>query len=409
MFYRKEILLKINLYDLETYEVNYMKINHIREQNNEVSYPCPEVNEIYVDCNQLKQNLNIIRGLISESTRFMAVIKGDAYGHGLVPIAKELEKNNCDAFGVARLNEAYALREAGISLPILIMAPILPEHVDWAVSHNISLMVDNEDMLKVIEVSSVSNKERASIHVKVNTGLNRYGINPEETVSFLSRIRDNYKNISVEGIYTHFQNPDYNPSFTREQISIFDRVIENITKENLRPKLVHAASSSAILKFPRAHYDMVRCGTLLFGLEHNVGDRIFPTGVGPILRYKAKVIKIRDLKPYEYGGYGVDFIAQKDVKVAVVSVGYGDGVSRGWKEVIIAGKRAPIINYFMDGVLVDITSITDEVRLFDEVIIIGEQGAEKITWGEACKYMNTYQDEQVHRVTDRVRKTYVIN
>ena len=388
-------------------KVAYNLINSIAIDEAEISkYPIPEINEMDINLSQLQRNFKIIRNLLKPDTRLMVVLKGDAYGHGMIPIAYELEHCKCDAFGVVRLIEAFALREAGIKIPIILLAPIILSQASWVVKHNITPMVDNEEIIKALEKSASENHTIVNVHVKINTGLNRYGIDQGKAVSFIRRINEEYPQVRVEGMYTHFQDAEYNKEFTNKQIKCFNEVIYKLEKENLRPEVIHAAGSAGILMYPESHYDMVRCGIIMYGLEHKEGDKELPKGVEPLVTLKGRIIKIQFIKSGEFGGYGNKFIAQKDTTVAVIGLGYGDGVSRNWKEVLIAGIRVPVVNYFMDGIMADISSIKEIVSEFDEAVIIGKQGAENISWEEASKYIGSYADEQIQRVTQRVPKHY---
>lgn len=365
-----------------------------------------EISRADINLTQLKKNVNIIREKLRHGIKFMAVVKGDAYGHGLVPIAQELEKCKCDALGVVRLTEAVALKEAGIKIPVIILAPLMPSQSQWIVKHNIIPMVDNERILTSLERDAAENGKTINVHIKVNTGLNRYGVETDDVVKFIHMIREKYLHIKVEGIYTHFKDPEYNEQATYEQIQKFNRVLKELKEMNICPRIIHAAGSAGILMYPESHYDKVRCGLILYGLEHKADDKLFPKGVEPIMSLKSRILKIDKIKANESGGYGDTFIAKRDSTVAVVGIGYGDGISRGWKEVIIKGKRVPVVNYFMDGILVDITDIQDNVKEFDEVVIVGKQNNETITWEEACHNMNAYIDEQFQRITERVPKHY---
>lgn len=371
-----------------------------------LKYPIPEVNEIDINLSQFRRNFNIIRNLLKPNVKFMAVLKGDAYGHGLVPIAYELEKCKCDILGVVRLVEAFTLREAGIKMPINLLAPIVPSQAPWVVKYNITPMIDKEEIIDALEKASTEANKITNIHIKINTGLNRYGIQPEEAVDFIRRVHKLYFHINIEAIYTHFQDPDFNPKFTKRQIKYFNELINKLKKENLMPKMAHAAGSTGILMYPESHYDMVRCGIILFGLEHKSGEKNLPEGVKPLITLKGRIMKLGLIKAGEAGGYGNKFIAKKDTPVAIIGLGYADGVTREWKEVLIAGKRVPVINYFMDSMMVDISDLKEAVMEFDEVVIIGSQGAESISWQEACKHIGSYVDEQIQRITERVPRHY---
>lgn len=388
-------------------EIVYSIATSININSNEISkYPIPEINEMGINLTQLQRNYKAIRSLLNTDTKFMAILKGNAYGHGLIPIARELENCKCDAFGLVRLIEAYTLRNAGIKTPILMLSPIAPYQVSWVVEYNITPMIDNYKIIHALEKYAADKNKIINVHIKINTGLNRYGICSDKAITFIKQIHKECPHINIEGIYTHLQDPDFNTEMTHKQIKCFDELISNLEKENLRPKIAHIANSSGILKYPEAHYDMVRCGIILYGLEHKEGETTLPEGVKPLITLKARILKLSTIKKGEVGGYGKTFIAKRATKAAIVGIGFGDGVSRGWKEVLIAGYKVPIVNYFMDGIMVDITDLKEPVKEFDEAIIIGSQGNEQITWEDACRPLNSYIDEQIQHITERVPKYY---
>lgn len=365
-----------------------------------------EISIADINLTQLRKNLDIIKSKLNPKVKFMAVAKGDAYGHGLVSIAEELEKCGCDAIGVVRLTEAVALREGKIKIPVVILSPLMSSQSSWIVDHNIIPMVDNEKIVAALDKEAAMKDKIVTVHVKVNTGLNRYGIEADEVVRFIHMINEKYSHIKIEGIYTHFKDPEYNEQFTCEQIAKFNKVLKDLEEAGIRPLIAHAAASAGILMYQESHYDMVRCGLILYGLAHKPGEKLLPEGVKPIMSLRSKILKIDEIKEGHSGGYGNIFVAKRDSFAAVVGIGYGDGISRGWKEVIVAGEKVPVVNYFMDGLLIDITDIIDKVKEFDEVVIVGKQGNESITWEEACHNMNAYMDEQFQRITERVPKHY---
>jgi alanine racemase len=365
-----------------------------------------EISSADVDLAQLRQNIDIIRSKLKPQVKFMAVAKGDGYGHGLVPIAEELERGGCDAIGVVRLVEAMALRESEIKIPVLILAPIMPSQASWVVEHDITPMVDNERIIAALEKEASVRDKIINVHVKVNTGLNRYGVEINDALGFIRTIHEKYLHIKVEGIYTHFKDPEFNPQFTDIQLERFNSVLDDLQKEGLRPPIAHAAGSAGILMYPKSHFDMVRCGIILYGIEHKDGEKLLPEGVRPLMSLKSRILKTEKIKAGESGGYGSNFVAKRDSYIAVVGIGYGDGISRGWKEVLVDGQRVPVVNYFMDGILIDITDVVHEVQEFDEVVIVGKQNNETISWEEACHNMNAFIDEQFQRITERVPKHY---
>lgn len=369
-------------------------------------FPIPEINEIDINLTQLRKNYNIIRSLLNPSTKFMAVLKGNAYGHGMVTIARELESYGCDAFGLVTLIEAYTLRKSSIKTPIIMLAPIAPSQASFVIEYDITPMVDNMEILDSIEKCASDKNKIINVHIKINTGLNRYGIPSDKAIKFIQNINKKYIHINIDGIYTHLQDPDYNSEMTYKQIKCFDELINNLEKKNLRPRITHIANSSGILKYPQSHYDMVRCGIILYGLEHKEGDLTLPYGMKPIMTIRGRILKLCKIKKGEFGGYGRNFIANRDTIAAIVGTGFGDGISRGWKEVLIAGQKVPVVNYFMDSIMVDITDLMNPVKEFDEAVIVGSQGKEEITWEDACRELNSYIDEQIQHITERVPKHY---
>lgn len=365
----------------------------------------PEINRVDISLTQLRQNLINIRSMLKEGTKFLAVVKGDAYGHGLVPVSRALESFKCDVLGVVRLTEALALRRGGIKIPILMLAPIMPCQVRWIIEYDITPMVDNEKIINSLEKTAEEINKKIKVHVKINTGLNRYGITPEKTEEFITYIKQKCPHIIIEGIYTHFKSPQSDETFTNSQIDKFKKVLQKLELKQLRPQLAHTAGSPGILYYPESHFDMVRCGIILYGLEHKANGSLVPNGVQSIMTIKSTVIRIENIKAGDSTGYENEFVAERDMRIAIIGIGYGDGIQRGWKQVLIKGKRVSIISYFMDGIIADVTAMED-IKEFDEVVIIGKQGDECISWKEACRNINTYIDEQVQNITERVPRHY---
>jgi alanine racemase len=364
------------------------------------------INTTDINLTQLKRNVRIIKDQLKARTKFMAVVKANAYGHGLVRISSEMEKIGCDYLGVARLSEAVQLRENGVVLPILVFLPIIPSQAVYAIEGNITLLIDNADTASDLNKIAFESNSKLKIHIKVNTGLNRYGCDKLETLDLVKYIVKACPNLYLEGICTHFRDGEYDREFTKFQIREFDRLIMQLENEKLRPEIVHASSSIGILAYPEAHYDMVRCGLILYGLELLEDEKCLPKGMKSIMSIKSRILKIREIKSGEYSGYGNRFQAERDSTIAVVGIGYGDGISRNWKEVLIAGQKLPVVNYCMDSIIVDITDAKAQISEFDEVVIIGKQQNESISWEQACKSVDTSADEQLQKITERVYRNY---
>lgn len=359
-----------------------------------------------INLSQLKRNMEFIQSLLKPSVKFMSVVKGNAYGHGLIPISKALVEWGSDCLGVVRLYEAAALREAGIGIPIVMLAPLTTAQVEATVDLGVSPMLDNFIMAKALNRYAAMKGKTVNVHVKINTGLNRYGILPEDALEFISSIKKDYESLNVVGIYTHFRDPELNPYFTKLQLQRFKDVLAQLEAAGMRPPIAHSSASGGILMYPEAQFDMVRVGIILYGVEYVAGKRLLPENLKPVLSIKSNVIKLIDIKGGEAGGYGDKFIAHRDSWLAVIAAGYGDGISRGWKEAIIGGHRVPIVNYSMDGIVADITDIAETVKDYDEVVLVGRQGNEHISWDEACRGIDAEVDEQLQKITERVVRNY---
>lgn len=379
-------------------------INNVLEKKNEAASFF--INTTDINLTQLKRNARIIRDQLKAGTKFMAVVKANAYGHGLVKISSELEKIGCDYLGVARLSEAIQLRENGIKLPILVFSPIIPCQVEFAIKGNITLMVDDIETAGYLNKIASENDSKIKVHIKVNTGLNRYGCDSSKAVELVRYVDDACSNLHLEGIFTHFRDGEYDTEYTEFQIKEFDKLLKQLENEKRRPPIVHASNSIGILAYPAAHYDMVRCGLALYGLELLDDKKCLPDGMQPIMSIKSRILKIRQIKSGEYSGYGNRFKACRDSSIAVVGIGYGDGISRKWKEVLIGGQRFTVINYCMDSIMVDITDAKTEIKVSDEVVLVGKQKNESISWEQACKSIETTADEQLQKVTERIYRNY---
>jgi alanine racemase len=365
-----------------------------------------EVISLEINLSHLQSNFYSISKLLKPGVKFMAVVKGNAYSHGIVPIGKALERFGCHSLGVVRITEAIDLREAGVKIPIVMLSPIMSSQVEEVVKHDLTIMLDNETIAFELNKCGKNYNKIIKVHVKVNTGLNRFGIEAAKVPEFIENIRNNCGSLEIEGVYTHFRDPESNKAFTDKQIAVFNEVLEKLEREGIRPAVAHAAASGGILLYPEAQYDMVRCGILLFGEEYLKGQRILPKTIIPLTSLVSRIIKINEVQAGDPIGYGDKYIAARKSRIAVIAGGYGDGVSRGWKELLVNGQKMPIINYAMDCVEADITDVTGNIQEYDEAVFIGHQGNECITWEDACYGLNSEVDEQLQRITSRVQRNY---
>jgi len=337
----------------------------------------------------------------------MAVIKADAYGHGIVAVAKCLEAEGCAYFGVAYLEEALLLREEGIQTPILVMGGILGEQIPLYIEHNITLTASSIDKLQAIENTAQKMQQRATVHLKIDTGMGRIGVQ-EWSAHKLLEAAKKCVGVHIEGVFTHFANADSTDlEHAYVQMERFDRVLETANEMGLQIPMVHMANSGAALQLPKSHKQLVRTGLLLYGVypDPDIPKNI---DVKPVLKWTSRVVYFKVLPPNRPIGYGSKWSSPKQTRIVTIPVGYGDGYHRrmtGRAEVLIRGKRYPVVGSIcMDQIMVDIG--WDEAFNGDEVVLLGEQGDQEITVDELAGWADTISYEILTSINLRVTRRY---
>jgi alanine racemase len=360
---------------------------------------------VELDLEAVAQNCERLAAAAGPGVEVMVVLKADAYGHGAVRVAHTVLAHGAQRLGVACLSEAIALREAGIEAPILVLGYLPPWQARAALLHRVTCTVFSEDVVAALSASAQDLRTVARVHLKVDTGMGRLGLFPEEVPPFLERVRT-LPGIVWEGIFTHFSVAD-DPSedaYTEEQLRQFLALVEELEQRGYHFPLVHAANSAGLLRFPHARLNLVRPGIALYGLRPSPQVPL-PPGFRPALRFKTTVAQVKTFPPGASIGYGRAYRTQSEQRIAVLPVGYADGFRRGpqhWGEVLIRGKRAPIVGRVcMDYTMVDVTHIPG-VRVGDEVVLIGRQGDEEITVEEVAQRLGTIPYEVVCQILARV-------
>jgi alanine racemase len=343
---------------------------------------------VEVDLDAIRQNVALIRQRIAPGTKIMAVVKADAYGHGLAQAAGILMQAGVDAFAVANLTEALALRQVGgPGWPILLLGSALPFELEKIVEQNITATISTLDEARALNAAAGS--RRVPVHIEVDTGMGRVGFWHEEIPEALRQIRA-LPQLKIEALYTHFPSADDNFEVSRRQLAAFLKVAD-------RRYLLHAANSAALLNLPESHLDMVRPGLLLYGIA---------PGFRPALAFKARVSYVKAVAAGRTISYGQTFIANRSMKVATISAGYADGFSRSLSnnaQVLIAGRRCPVIGRVtMDQLMVDVTGL-ENIQTGDEVVFIGRQGGEEISATEVAGWENTIAWEVLCGITKTAR------
>jgi alanine racemase len=328
-----------------------------------------------IDTDAITENVRTISCSLDRNVIIMGVVKANAYGHDAPEVAPLLLQNGVSYLGVARLAEAIELRESDIQAPIFILGLTMREDMEALLSYNIASAVCDIGDVDFLSKLAVKNNKVAKVHVKVDTGLGRIGVSPENAISFIRRIQD-MRNIQIEGIFTHFAAADeQDKSYTEEQFGKFTSLLEALKHTGIRIPLKHVANSAAMLNFPHMSLDMVRLGILLFGLYPSAEVKR-SIEVKTTLKFKSQIVYLKNVPAGKSISYGRAYTTTANTLVATLPVGYADGYSRllsNSGEVTIKGKKAPVIGKVcMDQTMIDVTHIPG-VEVGEEVTLWGGQ------------------------------------
>lgn len=355
-----------------------------------------------IDLAAIKANLAAIKARLAPRTKLMAVVKANAYGHGLIPVSKAAVEGGADRLGVAMVEEALELREAGLDIPIQILSEPPIGAAEEIAAYNLIPAVYSIDLARALSRKAQIIQAPLTIHIKVDTGMHRAGAPIDQSLELYQSIR-RLPGLQVEGVFTHFacaDNPD--DPYTTEQLQSF------LQLKKALPEIPvwHAANSAAALFMPETQLDMVRIGIAMYGLQPAI--KLSPIALKPALSLKTEIGFIQELKAGEGVSYGLTYKAQRKVKVATLPIGYGDGYSRllsNKGEVLIAGQRVKLIgNICMDQSLVELDHLKTKVG--DEVVLIGSQGKERISAEEIASLLGTINYEVVCMINKRVARLY---
>lgn len=365
-----------------------------------------------VDLDAIWENMVHMKENIAENTKILAVIKTDGYGHGGVPIAKMLEQLDfMFGYAAATYEEAHVLREAGVKKPILILGYTFPYCYEELIREEIRPAVYRRDTVEELVAAAVKVGQKAKVHIKVDTGMGRIGITPDEEGLEFVRFFMGHPELEVEGIFTHFAKSDEEDKTSAyHQLALFQNFIDRIQTElGLTIPVKHCSNSAAILEMPQANMDMVRAGITTYGLypSEEVSKDIVPLRAAMSLY--SHIVYCKTIHAGQSVSYGGLFTAQKDTRVATIPVGYGDGYPRslsGKGYVLIRGKKAPILGRVcMDQFMVDISEIPG-VMEGDKVTLLGVDGTERITAEELGELSGRFNYEFVCDLGKRIPRVY---
>lgn len=365
-------------------------------------------NYVTVDLAAIRHNYRELRDRVPASVRVMPVIKADAYGHGMLEVAKTLQGEGVEYFAVALVEEGIALRQAGITARILVLGATMQDAVREAVANDLTQTVFSEEMLEWIDREAQRLQKTARVHIKLDTGMNRIGLRTREEAIRLAKALGQAKNVVAAGIYTHFAVADEPMddgslnAYSRKQLERFQE-LRACFDESIP---AHVANSAMSLLAPEAYFSMIREGISLYGYPPVKTDLCFI----PALRWQSEVVHIKTIRAGETIGYGRTFTAPRDMRIATVAVGYGDGYHRTISnsgQMLIHGVRAPIVGRIcMDQTMVDVSHIP-QAAVGDEVVLIGSQQGSTISAEEVAAWADTISYEVLLGITARVPRLYL--
>lgn len=358
-----------------------------------------------IDLGAVRNNIQQLREI--SATHVMAIVKANAYGHGLVEVARAALAGGANWLGVARLEEAAALRQAGLDTNILVLGMTLPERAAEAAALNLRLAIYDYELAKATAASASAAGQTLQVHAKFDTGMGRLGISPENGQEFI-RFLHGLKGLQVEGMFTHLAEAD-DPSkpSTDQQLDRFDRLVNELQSSGLRPSLVHAANSAATLYFPRARYDLVRSGIAIYGL-HPSDNAPLPPSFRPALSWKARLASVKQLPSGHGVGYNFRYTTTRSERIGVCPAGYADGFRRRLGNfALVGGKRVPVVGgVCMDQCMLQLDQVP-EAKVGDEIVLIGSQGSERLSAEEFGKAWGTVNYDVVCGLSARVPRFYL--
>ena len=371
-----------------------------------------------VSLKNIRHNIGLIRSRLDPKTKYLAVVKANAYGHGMEEVASCALKCGAAYLGVAFAEEGIRLRTAsvahdednvkvrtgGVTAPILLLGATDEDHMDDVIRHDLMPTVFTVETLELLQAHAARLNRICRVHIKVDTGMNRIGFTSEAEFERAILVLKSCQNLALDGLFTHFAVSELaDPSFTLLQAERFRRYVAIAQSNGLHP-ILHASNSAAALHFPDLQFDMVRGGIAMYGCNP-AGFAIDGDDLRPVMSWHAYITHIKTIPAGEGVSYGLKFVTPRDMLVGTVAVGYGDGYKRclsGKADVLVRGKRARQIGTIcMDQMMIDLTNVPD-AEVGDDVVLIGTQGAETITADELAEKAGTISYEILLSISERV-------
>ena len=361
-----------------------------------------------INLDALQHNFRQVRSRVGSQVRIMAVVKANAYGHGILEVASALLEARADYLGVARAGEGVLLRESGIEAPILVFTPPFAEQSEIFLDHNLEATVCTAQSVQVLDALSSSRGRQAAVHVKVDTGMGRLGVDYREAIDFVRYVAS-CNHLDLRGFYTHFATADEkDKGFARKQLSRFHDLVSTLRNVGVEIAMSHCANSGAILDLEESYYDMVRPGIMLYGYypSHETSESL---PLRPVLSLKSKISFLKRVDAGTSISYGRKYITAAPTTIASVPIGYADGLNRhltNTGEAIVRGRRYPLVGTVcMDHVMLDVGT-SGTVNIGDEVTFIGVDGEERITAWDIADKLGTIPYEVCCAISERVPRVY---
>ncbi|MFH1867877.1 MAG: alanine racemase [Candidatus Omnitrophota bacterium] len=362
-----------------------------------------------VDLGAIKYNLSQVKRVIGKDTSILVAVKANAYGHGILEVSRVLVSSGVDFLGVGTTDEAVLLRNNGFKIPILILGSILPSEAEAVIKNNISHTVGSIELASFINRVSARMGRRAKVHIKIDTGMGRIGIWHKDAVCFIKELV-RFKNINIEGIFSHFPSADDNELLTRKQIRDFQAIINEIESLGIDIRYKHMANSTALVGYKESHMNLVRPGLMLYGLYPLSYSSKRKAILRPALSLKSRISFIKDVPSGRTISYGGTYKTRRAAKVATIPIGYGDGYSRRLSNkghVLVKGIRVKILGIVcMDQIMADVTNVPG-VSVGDKVTLIGKDKGCGITVEEIAEICETIPYEVVCWFDNRIPRIYI--
>lgn len=371
--------------------------------------------QVQIDLDALQANYLAFRQALPEGMKLLACVKANAYGHGAVQVAKEMQRLGADYLSVAFLDEALELRQAGISLPILVLGYVPVHGIQAAWENDVTIALFSEEVLSAIrEMDASKFAGKLKVHIKVDSGMGRLGLLPGEKLTrFVGDVMA-VPHVEVEGLFTHYATADEeDKTYTLEQYRRFQGACEALREQGYEIPIIHTGNSAVAVDMPQISCDMVRIGISLYGLYPSAEVEQTKVKLSPVLTLKTQVVFVKKLPPHSGISYGIRYTTEAEELIGTLPIGYADGYSRmltGKAQVLIRGRRVPVVGTIcMDQCMVSLQTFAEtaeEIQAGEEVVLIGQQGGETITAGELASELGTIHYEIICMLAHRIPRLY---